>query len=262
MGKFIDMTGQRFGRLVVRERVGTLRNRPSWLCDCDCGGIKITTRDKLIGEETKSCGCLQKETMKEIRSLKLEGKRFGRLTAIKMVGQTENHNNLWLCYCDCGGSIITTASSLKQGEVKSCGCLISKGEEKIKTLLSKNKIPFDTQFCFDDCKFPDTNHHAKFDFYINQEYVIEYDGEQHFKESAGWFEAENFQRRKMKDHYKNQYCFQNSIPIIHIPYKQYNKLTINDLLIQTSNFVLTPENEKIYYSYEDGIYGGDLQWNQ
>lgn len=59
----------------------------------------------------------------------LENKKFGRLTVIKMV---ENYvspsgttRSQWLCKCDCGNHIITTADKLKNGNTKSCGCLKS-----------------------------------------------------------------------------------------------------------------------------------------
>lgn len=61
--------GERFGRLTVVERAenyispqGQARKR--WLCKCDCGGIVTIMARCLISGDTKSCGCLQKETAK------------------------------------------------------------------------------------------------------------------------------------------------------------------------------------------------------
>lgn len=62
MGKFIDLTGQRFGRLVVLGKYGTAKNRQSiWKCKCDCGNIKNVIYGSLLSGSTKSCGCLLKE---------------------------------------------------------------------------------------------------------------------------------------------------------------------------------------------------------
>ena len=62
MGKFIDLTGQRFGRLEV---IMTLKNAVNgeymWLCKCDCGGECISKMSNLRSGKTKSCGCIQKE---------------------------------------------------------------------------------------------------------------------------------------------------------------------------------------------------------
>lgn len=56
---FEDLTGRRFGKLVVLEYVGTNKNRRSiWKCKCDCGIIKnISVHDLKMGK-TKSCNCL------------------------------------------------------------------------------------------------------------------------------------------------------------------------------------------------------------
>lgn len=70
--------------------------------------------------------------------------------------------------------------SLQQGNVSSCGCLRSKGEEKIKKILEENNIKFKQQYKFNNCIFPDTKYPAIFDFYVENKYLIEYDGEQHF----------------------------------------------------------------------------------
>lgn len=62
MGKYIDLTGQRFGRLIAIERVGKDNQRRTlWLCKCDCGNKIVTRIASLRNGTTKSCSCLQKE---------------------------------------------------------------------------------------------------------------------------------------------------------------------------------------------------------
>ena len=61
--KLIDMTGERFGRLVV---VGRAPFRPGdkgarWVCRCDCGGYTVVSRSSLVCGTTCSCGCLKNE---------------------------------------------------------------------------------------------------------------------------------------------------------------------------------------------------------
>ena len=55
-------------------------------------------------------------------SLRLEGKRFTRLVAIKRVGTDSHEESLWECKCDCGATMVTTGNRLKSGNTKSCGC--------------------------------------------------------------------------------------------------------------------------------------------
>lgn len=48
--------------------------------------------------------------------------KFGKLTAIRMVGKTKNHQSLWLCRCDCGNEVVVAGGNLRSGASKSCGC--------------------------------------------------------------------------------------------------------------------------------------------
>ncbi len=62
MGKVIDLTGQRFGRLVVIERAENgKRGKARWLCQCDCGNTCIVDGNHLRSGKTKSCGCVSRE---------------------------------------------------------------------------------------------------------------------------------------------------------------------------------------------------------
>lgn len=62
----IDITGRRFGRLVVlrRESIDAHWN-PTWLCQCDCGKTAIVTGHALRQGETRSCGCLRIEYIRK-----------------------------------------------------------------------------------------------------------------------------------------------------------------------------------------------------
>ena len=62
MGKLIDLTGQRFGRLTVIERAKNEGGYPTWRCECDCGKNLIVRGNHLRNGETRSCGCLYHET--------------------------------------------------------------------------------------------------------------------------------------------------------------------------------------------------------
>lgn len=62
MGKFIDLTGLRFGRLTVMKENGRAKNgKVLWLCLCDCGNRHTASGDRLRRGETQSCGCLRRE---------------------------------------------------------------------------------------------------------------------------------------------------------------------------------------------------------
>ena len=67
MRKRIDLAGQRFGRLVVLGRVGTIRGRSAWECVCDCGNTTTVASDLLIRGDTQSCGCLRRDLIRRRR---------------------------------------------------------------------------------------------------------------------------------------------------------------------------------------------------
>lgn len=71
MGTLIDLTGKKFNRLTVVKRVlpNAKWNSLRWLCKCDCGTEKIVLGGSLKNGNTKSCGCLHNEYVKNrIRS--------------------------------------------------------------------------------------------------------------------------------------------------------------------------------------------------
>lgn len=63
MSKPIDLTGKKFGRLTVIERLeNNSRGGTVWKCKCDCGNIKIADGERLRLGKVQSCGCLASET--------------------------------------------------------------------------------------------------------------------------------------------------------------------------------------------------------
>jgi hypothetical protein len=119
----------------------------------------------------------------------------------------------------------------------------SKGETKIIQLLQDNGVMFiHNKSVFKDCILF-TGGVARFDFYINNEYIIEYDSEMHYKcTKSGWYTEKELQVTKQRDREKNEYCWSHNIPIIRIPYWERDNLTLEDLRLETTSFLCTPEN--------------------
>jgi len=63
----INLTGQRLGRLVVVRQVENRGKNIRWECRCDCGNTRITSSSNLLVGDTKSCGCLQRDTVGALR---------------------------------------------------------------------------------------------------------------------------------------------------------------------------------------------------
>jgi hypothetical protein len=92
MGKFIDLTGQRFGRLVVIEKTEERKKYSGniiWLCECDCGNFTKADTNSLKREHTKSCGCLVVELNRE--RAKNNRKEYGESSFNSLFNRYKTH---------------------------------------------------------------------------------------------------------------------------------------------------------------------------
>ena len=202
-----------------------------------------------------SCGCIKAEKLKQYNDSKVvdeTGNVYGYLTVLRRVEDVKHKDGRaqWLCRCKCGNEIITTGKLLRDGHKLSCGCLKkSKGELKIEELLESLEIHYAEQYTvyIEQNKYEVIQKHPYyFDFAIldkndTVKYLIEYDGSQHFtyKENSDfWNNKEEFHLTQTRDALKNQWCKDNNIPLIRIPYTHYDKLCIEDLKLETSQFIV------------------------
>ena len=241
-GKPKNIIGQKFNRLTVLEDTGKRKNGSVvWLCKCDCGNICEVCSGSLTrtNHPTRSCGCLKKESDRKPKGnvIDLINQKFGKLTVIQRDGSDGRGEAKWLCQCECGNVISVLGSNLRTGHTQSCGCdRRSHGELKIAEILKEKSIPFEQEY--KAFKFS-TGAWAKFDFFINNQYFIEYDGETHYKYNLhGWHTEEQLKAQLERDAIKNQWCKENNIPLIRIPYTQLKNLKIEDLLLETSDYVV------------------------
>lgn len=207
--------GNRYGKLTVIARDHSDKNGIYWKCKCDCGNECIVRGSHLRSGHTTSCGCVHGGGP-QIKDLL--GCRFGNLTVIEYAGQ-KNNRAWWKCQCDCGNIVIVRSDHLIGGGTTSCGCVKSKGEKIIGHILQELGISYSKEYSFPDLKDKGL---LKFDFAIHQDKLslIEYDGIQHFQPSSGWNSLENFERLKVRDQLKNEYCIQNNIPLLRLNYTQ------------------------------------------
>lgn len=115
----------------------------------------------------------------------------------------------------------------------SCGCCNnnSHGNTKIAELLQQAGIKYEREKRFTSCKNKRT---LPFDFYVENRYLIEFDGIQHYS-SESKFYTEN---TKYNDRIKDMWCKKHHIPLIRIPYTNLDNLKLEDLLLDTSKFIV------------------------
>lgn len=124
MGGFIDLTGQRFGRLTVIDRAPDKygpKGYPEtyWNCICDCGNTYQARSKGLRNGKCRSCGCERKEKNRTA----LLGQRFGHLTVIAFdhCEEDKDYRMYWLCKCDCGNEKVIDGHALRKGDTTTCG---------------------------------------------------------------------------------------------------------------------------------------------
>ena len=144
MNKKIDLTGQRFGRLVVIRDSGKKKKRDTlWVCQCDCGNKKEVRGYLLRNGNTRSCGCFQKDRARENALRDVTGEVFGRLTVVEQNNGRKKDKKTYKCVCSCGKHVIVTQSDLVTKNTKSCGCLFLEGNKegtKVHAISEKRKI--------------------------------------------------------------------------------------------------------------------------
>lgn len=184
---------------------------------------KIWYDNNLIGKEIKS----------HITGNDLTNKTFGKWTVIEKTNKRASNGGVyWHCICECGNEKNILAQSLLNGQSLSCGehSNISKGNSKIIEILNSNNIQYETEKKFNSCK---DKRELPFDFYIENKYLIEYDGKQHFDKNSIF----DYEYTHNHDLLKSKWCKENNIPLIRIPYTHYDNLCLEDLLLETSKFI-------------------------
>lgn len=190
------------------------------MCKCDCGTTKETRLLYVTSGRSKNCGCGRKETLKEVRTKNLVGQRFGKLVVLEMLEErNKNGRIVYRCKCDCGNEVNVLANSLTTNHTLSCGCLVSYWNMYIQQLLEKSKIEYQSEYTI----FIGDNYY-RYDFYLPQyNLFIEYDGQQHYEPVR--FHGNNiedneneFKKIQEHDRIKNQYCEENNINLLRIPF--------------------------------------------
>lgn len=234
--------GMKFGEweVIKRDYYPTSKQHSTfWFCKCGlCNEVISVSRDSLVNGKSGCCNkCKGKKISKKIIEMGQTsysiGDKYGFLTIIGR-GKMRGHHTYVKCQCKCGKELEVRLEHLKgqssHGRTISCGCATqSSGEIKITQLLEQAQINFQSQY-----RIRDFNISAPFDFALfnNGELLglIEYDGEQHFKSIEIWGGEEALKIQQERDERKNQWCKDNNIRLVRIPYTEYDNLTLEYLL--------------------------------
>ena len=151
---------------------------------------------------------------------------------VKIIGETKGIQSKAECEClICGHKWFPLLDNLIRQEQGCPACKMSRGERKIYRFLDENKINFNFQKRFDDCR---DKRRLPFDFYLpDYNLCIEFDGKQHFEKTGFGAREEHAQKSfetvQRHDQLKTEYCKNKGIKLLRIHYK---KIEETELLVK------------------------------
>lgn len=202
-------------------------------------GVQQISMGHLVGCDEGCYYCGREKTEQAHRDMVSEEDRIKLCESKGFIYKGYNYDNhllniLFICpkHKDVGLQSMRYANMKR--DIKGCRYCVekkaivkSKGEIEIEGILNNNNIRFIRQYVFNDCKNINL---LPFDFYLlDYNICIEFDGEQHYypvrfngmsQEKA----EENFKNVQFRDKIKTEYCVDNDIPLIRIPYTYRGKI--------------------------------------
>lgn len=105
----------------------------------------------------------------------------------------------------------------------------SKLEVKIYNILTDFDVPFEEEYIFPDLR-SSSGKSLRFDFAVfddsgNLDFLIEAQGEQHYRPVKGFGGERAMHRQQYNDNLKRQYCLRHNIRLVYVPYYDINKLS-------------------------------------
>lgn len=199
-----------------------------------CGHIYPVMPTRFIKQNSRCPKCIGRDkTEQEIKELfhKLEGSDYRMASYFKNM-----RSEILIEHMECGSVYKSTIHKFVNQQQRCPSCKLdrtSKGAKRIKYILENKNINYEMEFRIPECKHIIS---LPFDFAILKDNqilgLIEFDGEQHFREIELWGGKESFEGIQKRDKIKDTYCEEHKIPLLRIAYYEYSEINtkIDDFL--------------------------------
>lgn len=227
---FVEIESNSNCKLLSREYIG---DKQKLSFKCKCGSKFTTTFNAFKGKNKRQCNTCGHNTLSNKLKISFaEVKQFIETESdsgcILLSKDYKGNKSKLEIQCECGDKFTTTFNKFKSKYKRQCnGCSASKGEIRALKWLNSKNIHNIMHYKFDDCRSINL---LPFDFYLPyHNLLVEYDGEQHFMPVDFGGKGEEWALEQHlavveRDNIKNQYCKDNSIPLLRIPYWDFDNI--------------------------------------
>ena len=197
---------------------------------CSCGNIFSTQWNSVVNAGVTKCKeCIAKKQA-TARRLKIEDvrQRTSEMSTCELISDEyiSAHKSL-IFKCECGNIFKRSWANFTNKDKRLCSSCIKKHSAMERIAIDTLKeigLEYVTQHWFDDCRY---KYPLPFDLYIPSfNTCIELDGEHHFKPIEHFGGEEMFKIQQERDRIKNEYCEENNIQLVRIPYWEKNNINI------------------------------------
>jgi hypothetical protein len=216
--KFINASKELHNNYYSYEKTIYIKSSKKCIVTCpEHGDFNITPNSHLIGTGCKECGYINRKHHKKITQDEFILKSILKHNDLYDYSKVlyKNTRSFVDIKCKKHGIFKQRAGSHLSGN--GCpDCTESRGSMMVRSILNKNNISFISEYKFNDCrnKLP-----LPFDFFLcDLNTCIEFDGIQHHQPNEFFNKKISFEYRIKNDNIKTNYCLNNNIKLIRIPY--------------------------------------------